>query len=99
MRPAYDNFNYDYYLKFNPARPTESNTVIRFLYVSAQFGTCTVVSINGTLVEGKMLRFEGECAHFSFDMCLIYTHDGANAKFSTNSHETDNSELEGMHCS
>ncbi len=49
------------------------------------------MSINGTLVEDKMRRFEGECAYFSSNTCLIYTHDGASAKFSTNSHETDNS--------
>ncbi len=42
------------------------------------------MSVNGTLVEDKMRRFKGECAHFSFN-------DGASAKFSTNSHETDNS--------
>ncbi len=36
-----------------------------------------------------MRRFKGECEHFSFNKCPIYTHDGA--KFSTNSHETDNS--------
>jgi hypothetical protein len=35
--------------------------------------------------------FMGECAHFSFNKCPIYTHDGASAKFSTNSHATDNS--------
>jgi hypothetical protein len=28
--------------------------VIRFVRVSAKFGTCTVVSVNATLVEGKM---------------------------------------------
>ncbi len=39
------------------------------------------------LVEDKCI----ECAHFSFNTCLIYTHDGASAKYSTNSHETDNS--------
>jgi hypothetical protein len=44
-----------------------------------------------TLVEDKMRRFKGECAHFTFNKCIIYTHDGASAKFSTNSHETDNS--------
>ncbi len=44
-----------------------------------------------TLVEDKMRRFKGECAHFSFNKCPIYTHDSANAQFSTNSHETDNS--------
>ncbi len=38
-----------------------------------------------------MRRFKGECAHFSFNKCPIYNHDGASAKFSTNSHETDNS--------
>ncbi len=40
-------------------------TVIRFLWVSAKFGTCTVVSVNGTHVEDKMRRFKGECEHFS----------------------------------
>ncbi len=68
-----------------------SCTVIRFLKVSANFGTCTVVSVNGTLVEDKMCRFKGKCAHFSFNKCLIYIHDGASSEFSTNSHETDNS--------
>ncbi len=60
-----------------------------FVWVSAKFGTCTAVSINGTLVEDKMGRFKGACAHFRFNKCPIYTHDGANAKFSTNSHKTD----------
>ncbi len=49
------------------------------------------MGVNGTLVEDKMRRFKGECAHFSFNKCPIYTHDGASAKFSTNSHKTDNS--------
>jgi hypothetical protein len=49
------------------------------------------VSVNGTLVEDKMSKFKGECGQFSFNKCLIYTHDGASAKFSTNSHEMDNS--------
>jgi hypothetical protein len=66
------------------------HTVIRFVSTSAKFGTCTVVSVNGTLIEDKMRRFQGECTHFSFNKCPIYTHDGASAKFSTNSHETDN---------
>ncbi len=64
---------------------------IRFVWVSAKFGTCTVVSVKGTLVEDKMRRFKGECPHFIFSKCLIYTHNGASAKFSTNPHETDNS--------
>ncbi len=51
------------------------------LKTSAKFGTCTVVSVNGTLVEDKMRRFKGACAHFSFNKCAIYTHDGASAKF------------------
>ncbi len=66
-------------------------TVIRFLWVSAKFGTCTVVSANGTPAEDKMRRFKGEYAHFSFNKRPIYTHDGASYKFSTNSHETENS--------
>jgi hypothetical protein len=59
------------------------HTVIRFLWVSAKFGTCTVASVNGTQVEDKMRRFKSKCAHFSFNKCPIYTHDGASAKFST----------------
>ncbi len=58
-------------------------TVIRFLWVSAKFGTCTVVSVNGTQVEDKMRRFKGECAQFSFNRCPVYTHNGASAKSST----------------
>ncbi len=57
---------------------------------SAKFGTCTVVSVNGTLVEDKMRSIKGEFENFSFNKCPIYTHDGASAKFNTNSHETDN---------
>jgi hypothetical protein len=49
------------------------------------------VSVNVTLVEDKMRRFKGEYAHFSFNKCHFYTHDGASAKFSTNSRERDNS--------
>jgi hypothetical protein len=64
-------------------------TVIRFLCASDKFDTCTVVSVNGTLVEDKIRRFKGECAHFIFNKRTISTHDGASAKFTTNSHETD----------
>ncbi len=46
--------------------------------------------VNGTLVEDKMRRFKGECEHFSFNKCPIYTHDGTSAKFSNNSQEMDN---------
>ncbi len=47
--------------------------------LSAIFGTCTVVGLNGTLVEAKMLTFTLECTQFIFNKC---THDGASAKFS-----------------
>jgi hypothetical protein len=56
---------------------------------SVKFCTCTVVSVNGTVVEDKMRRF-GLNVHI-FNKCPIYTHDGASAKFSIISHETDNS--------
>ena len=47
------------------------------------------MSVNGTLVEAKMCTFTLESTHFIFIKSPIYTHDGASAKFSTNSHETD----------
>ncbi len=74
-----------------PIRTTgeKACTVIRFFGVSAKFGACTVVSVNGILVEAEMLTFTLESTHFVFNKCLIYNHDGASAKFSTNSHETD----------
>ncbi len=59
------------------------------LSTSAKFGTCTVVSVNGTLVEDKTRRFKDECAHFNFIKYPIYTHDSASAKCSTNSPEKD----------
>ncbi len=65
------------------------NIVIRFVSASAKFGTCTAVSVNGTLVEDKFVNPRGECTHFIFNKCPIYTHEGASVKFSTNSHETD----------
>ncbi len=68
--------------------PRGIHTVIRFVWVSAKFGTCTVVSVNGTLVEAKMFTFTLESTQFIFNKCPIYTHDGASAKFSTNSHGT-----------
>ncbi len=68
-----------------------SCTVIRLVWVSAKFGICTVVTVNGTLVEAKMCTFTLESTHFIFNQCPIYTHDGASAKFRTNSQETDNS--------
>jgi hypothetical protein len=47
------------------------------------------MSVNGTLVEAKLCTLTLESMHFIFNKCPIYTHDGASAKFSTNSHETD----------
>ncbi len=71
--------------------PQYAFTVIRLLWISAKFVTCTVVGVNGSLVEDKMRIFKSESAQFSFIKCPIYTHDGASAKFITNSQETDNS--------
>jgi hypothetical protein len=56
------------------------HTFTRFVWVSAKFGTCTVVSVNGTLVEAKMCIITLESTHFIFNKCPIYTHDGASAK-------------------
>ncbi len=67
---------------------TGYHTVIRFAWVSAKVGTCTVESVNGTLDEAKMCIFTLESTDFVFNKCPFYIHDGANAKFSTNSHET-----------
>jgi hypothetical protein len=47
------------------------------------------MSVNGTLVEATMFTFTLESTHFNLNLCPIYTHDSASAKFSTNSHETD----------
>ncbi len=74
-------------------RNNHNCTVIRFLWVSAKFGTCTVVSVNRTLVEAKMCTFTLESTHFIFNKCPIFTHDNASAKFSPNSPETDYSVL------
>ncbi len=57
--------------------------------VIAEFGTCTVVSVNATHVEAKICTHTLESMHFIFKKCPIYTFDDASAKFSTNSHETD----------
>jgi hypothetical protein len=57
----------------------DAYTVIRLLRVGSKYGTCTIVSVMG------------HCAQFSFNKCPIFTHDGASAKFGTNSHETANS--------
>ncbi len=69
-----------------------AHTVIRFVWISAIFGTCTLVSVNKTLVEAKMCTFTLDSTHFIFNKWPIYTYDGASAKLSTNSQETDYSE-------
>jgi hypothetical protein len=43
----------------------------------------------GPLLKLKRRTFALESTHFIFNKCPVYTHDGASAKFSTNSHETD----------
>jgi hypothetical protein len=45
------------------------------------------------LLRLKMCTLTLESTHFNFNKCPIYTHVGAIAKFSTNSHETDCSVL------
>ncbi len=44
---------------------------------------------NGILVADKMFTFTLESTHFMLNKCPIYTLDGASAKLSTNSYETD----------
>ncbi len=59
------------------------------------------MSVNGTLIEAKMCAFTLESRDFFFNKCPFYTHDGAIAKFSTNSRETDYSAwlfIDEMHC-
>jgi hypothetical protein len=80
-------FNYKY--KF--ILQLEYHTRIYAQTVIVSRGTCTVVSVNKSLVEDRMCRFKNKFVHFIFKKCPIYTHDGASAKFCTNSHETDNS--------
>ncbi len=53
------------------------------------------MSVKGTIVEKKKIKcsFSLESTHFVFNKCPIYTHDGASAKFITNSHDADYSVL------
>jgi hypothetical protein len=39
--------------------------------VSSKFSTCTVVGLNETLVESKMITFALEYTHFGFNKCPI----------------------------
>ncbi len=52
--------------------------------IIAKFGTCTVVSVNETLVEAKICTFTLETPHFIFNKCPIYTHDGEVAYLALN---------------
>ncbi len=52
--------------------PMFNYTVIRFLWVSARFGTCTVVSVNGAPVEAKVCTFTLESTHLS-STCVPFT--------------------------
>ncbi len=54
------------------------------------------MSVSGTLVEAEMYTFTLESKHFIFNKSPIYTHDGASAKFSTNSQEMYYSEENKM---
>ncbi len=48
------------------------------------------VDLNGTLLEAQIRPCDTWMyVYISFNMCPIYTHDGTNAKFSTNWDETD----------
>jgi hypothetical protein len=43
--------------------------------------------------KDKIRGFKGECAHFRFNKCPIFSHDGASAKFSIYSQETNHNAL------
>jgi hypothetical protein len=70
-----------------------SYNVVHFVSVSAKFGTCTVVNVNGTLVEAKMCTAQCtvtlECTHFIFNKFPIYTRDSASTKLALVWDETD----------
>jgi hypothetical protein len=57
----------------------KATSLHRDMRVSAKFGTCTVVNVNGTLVENKILRLNIEWAPFSFNKYPMYAHDSASA--------------------
>jgi hypothetical protein len=48
-----------------------SYTVICFASISAKFGICTIVDVNGTLVEAKIHTSSDLSSYFSFNKCLI----------------------------
>jgi hypothetical protein len=71
-------------------RRVPTYTVIRFVWVSAKFGTFTVVSVNGALVEAKNANIHPWIFAFYLQQVLpIYTYDGASVKSGTILRETD----------
>ncbi len=66
-----------------------STLAIRFFSISAKFGICTIVGLNGTLAEAEIRTWDTQCAYFSFNKCSIKTRDSASAKFSNNWDETE----------
>jgi hypothetical protein len=46
-------------------------TVICFVSTSAKFGICTIVGVNGTLVEAKIHTSKDPSSCFSFNKCLL----------------------------
>ncbi len=58
------------------------STVISFVSIIAKFGICTVVGLNGILVESKIRTWDtGMCM---FSLQPVSQNDGPNAEFSTN---------------
>jgi hypothetical protein len=89
-KPTEQGHTFTFRIEFAPGRDSYMHCYpFRASYCSAKFGTCTVVSVNETLVEAKMCTLTLESTHFILNKCHIYTHDGASAKFSTNLQETD----------
>ncbi len=50
------------------------STAIHFVWVIAKCRTCTIVSVNGTLVKDKICTFPLESMHFIYLKCPIYAH-------------------------
>ncbi len=71
-------------------------TVIRFVTISAEFGLCTMVGLNVTLVEAKMRIWDTWMCVFKFQQVSHLNPDGENAKFGKNWDETDYSVNECM---
>ncbi len=56
--------------------------IARYVSISAKFGICTILGLNGTIVEAKRLTWD-------IWMCVFLLQ--TNGKFSINWEETDNS--------